>query len=171
MLAVAGSRQRRSEVISSFFTKLESVMKSAILTSLCVATLLAGCNERASEEPTAEDMAAMAPAARVDMPSTPVPADTTGPITYTCEPAIELSVVYVNAAAPPGQARLTLDGSQYVLDQVLSGSGARYMTQQGRSPGATLVWWSKGRGGMLLEGQIGDVEAEEASLADCTEAA
>jgi membrane-bound inhibitor of C-type lysozyme len=63
-----------------------------------------------------------------------------------------------------------LDGKAYALEHVRAASGARYLTLEGRSPGATLVWWNKGQDGTLLEGKASDPVAPETAIAACTQA-
>jgi membrane-bound inhibitor of C-type lysozyme len=89
---------------------------------------------------------------------------------YTCTPSSPITVKYDNTAGADAQAVVTLDGRTYTLTQVRSASGARYLTEQGRSPGATLVWWNKGQGGTLFEGKVSDPAAQETAIATCTQA-
>ncbi|GGE17100.1 hypothetical protein GCM10011529_24460 [Polymorphobacter glacialis] len=90
--------------------------------------------------------------------------------TYKCTPAMPLVVKYDNAAGINGQAVVTLGSKTFTLDQAGSASGARYETRAGRSPGATLIWWNKGRGGTLYEGSAADPKAAEKPIATCTQA-
>jgi membrane-bound inhibitor of C-type lysozyme len=83
---------------------------------------------------------------------------------------VALTVRYDNEAGRDGRAFLTVDGMNYTLTHVASASGARYLAEQGRSPGATLVWWNKGRDGTLLEGKVADAAAQEARIATCAQA-
>jgi membrane-bound inhibitor of C-type lysozyme len=75
--------------------------------------------------------------------------------TYGCSPTMSVTVVYDNAAGPDGQADVTLGGRIYKMDHVMSASGAKYTSQQGRTDGMTLTWWNKGRDGSLYEGKAG----------------
>ncbi len=137
-----------------------------LLVPCALALTIAACSNPAppaDEAPKAEEAAApAAPAADAAAPAAPAAA-----IAYACEPAMKLTIRYDNDAKPDGKAIVTLDGKEYSLDHVEAGSGARYETQSGRTPGATLVWWGKGDEGMLLEGKAGDDTAEEKKLASC----
>lgn len=86
-------------------------------------------------------------------------------------PATSLTVAYDTAAGADGPATVTVNGRSFVLEHVRSGSGARYETKDGLAAGATLVWWNKGAGGMLLEGCRDDPAAQEVILGDCAQAA
>ena len=127
---------------------------------------LAGCGERPAE-PARE---AAAPAATEPAPPRPVPAPDAPPevieASYDCTPAMALSVKYDNTVDPP-KAVVTLDGKTYDMAIAPSGSGARYLTTNGRSPGMTLVWWNKGNDGMLQEGK-GATSDDEKTIATCT---
>ncbi|MBY8825145.1 MliC family protein [Sphingomonas colocasiae] len=88
---------------------------------------------------------------------------------YDCKPAIAVSVVYDNGDARNPKARVTVDGAAYDMAIARSASGARYITDKGRSPGKTLVWWNKGNDGTLLEGKAGTSDAaDETVIATCT---
>jgi membrane-bound inhibitor of C-type lysozyme len=89
---------------------------------------------------------------------------------HDCSPAQALTVQYINSPGAESRALLTLNGTAYTLTEARSASGARYVTTEGRSPGATLVWWNKGNEGMLLEGKASDPDAAEQLLATCTQA-
>jgi len=89
------------------------------------------------------------------------------PVTYDCLPAQRLSVSYDNSGSAP-RARLTLDGKDFDLTSVPSADGAKYSTDQGRSPGRTLVWWNKGQDGTLFEGKVGGTPADEKKIASCS---
>lgn len=142
-------------------------MRLSLLGVLSGAAALAGCGTMPAGD-------------KVGDPSSPAPSHDQvavgegstgliGPVVYACEPALELTVVYDNVPSP-AQARLTIRGVVYVLDQAQSGSGARYVSQQGRSPGTSLVWWNKGSGGSLFEVPTAASGAKEVEIARCSEA-
>jgi membrane-bound inhibitor of C-type lysozyme len=79
-------------------------------------------------------------------------------------------VQYINSSGADSRALVTLNGTAYTLTQVRSASGARYMTQEGPTPGSTLVWWNKGNEGTLLEGKASDASVPETVIANCTQA-
>jgi membrane-bound inhibitor of C-type lysozyme len=138
----------------------ESDMPKVVPIALAMSpfVLLAACGGQETAEPAAEATTAAAVA-------TPAAA---APIVYDCLPAQRLSAVYDNTG-PTSLATLTLDGATYQLTSVPTGSGARYVTESGRSPGKTLVWWTKGPDGTLYEGEVGGAEGAETKLAECSE--
>lgn len=126
--------------------------------------LLAGCGKKNETVPanttepalTANETAALGNAAAA--------APTT--VAYDCMPAQLLSATYDNSGATP-KAKLTIGDKSYELTGVQAASGAKYATDQGRSPGKTLVWWTKGEEGTLLEGKVGGTDADEKKVASC----
>ena len=152
------------------------------ITMAATAVLLAGCGDRTATsqndattasmtQDNAVDAMAQDNVAAADNATAANLAGAAAPriVAYDCKPAMALAVRYDNDATPDGQAMVTLDGKDYTLDHVMSGSGARYLTKNGRAPGTSLVWWNKGRGGMLLEGKADDPAADEKPLANCAE--
>jgi membrane-bound inhibitor of C-type lysozyme len=66
-------------------------------------------------------------------------------VTYRCDGAQALAVAYPafrDAASNP--IRLAWQGNRHVLYPARSGSGARYLTRDGR-----YEWWTKGNGGFF----------------------
>lgn len=124
--------------------------------------LLAACG-KSNDTATADGATATATA--TPDAATPVAAAT--PISYDCLPAQRLTASYDNSGATP-KATLTLDGKTYELTSVQAADGAKYATDQGRSAGKTLVWWTKGPDGTLLEGKVGGSASDEAKLAECS---
>jgi membrane-bound inhibitor of C-type lysozyme len=130
------------------------------LIAVCPLLLLAACgggNETAApaEEATpTPTVAAATPAAAT-------------PIAYDCLPAQRLTATYDNSGETP-KATLALEGTIYELFQVTSASGAKYATDEGRTPGKTLVWFTKDTDGTLYEGTVGGTEADETKLAECS---
>jgi len=128
--------------------------------------LLAGCGKKSETAPantnepalTANDTAAMGNAAAA------------APVTvgYDCMPALLLSATYDNSGATP-KAKLTIGDKSYDLTGVQAASGAKYVTDQGRSAGKTLVWWTKGPEGTLYEGKVGGTDADEKKVSSCSE--
>jgi membrane-bound inhibitor of C-type lysozyme len=125
---------------------LMRVLSSAVA---LMSLVLAGCGG-----PNAPGQPAEAPPAPSAQAAAPVAPDTPDVVeaAYDCQPAMALSVRYDNATDPP-KATVTIDGKPYVLAPVISGSGARYLTTNGRTPGTTLIWWNKGDEGTLFEGK------------------
>ncbi|MCW4460345.1 MliC family protein [Sphingomonas sp. BT-65] len=125
--------------------------------------LLAGCGQQpatpangTTENTTAVNETAAAPTAAA--PQT---------VAYDCMPALLLSATYDNATTP-AKARLTIGDQSYDLTGVQAASGAKYATDQGRSAGKTLVWWTKGEEGTLFEGKVGGTEADEKKVSSCS---
>lgn len=131
------------------------------LFALAPVVLLAACGK--SDDTAATDAATAT--ATATAAATPVAVAT--PISYDCLPAQRLSASYDNSGATP-KATLTLDGKTYELASVQAADGAKYATDQGRSSGKTLVWWTKGQDGTLYEGKVGGTADDETKLAECS---
>ena len=131
------------------------------LTVLAVSSLalLAACGGGGDTAPTDET----ATPAIVET-ATPVAA---APTSYDCLPAHLLTVAYDNSGVNP-TATLSLDGANFVLSRIESASGAKYKTDAGRTPDKTLIWWTQGENGMLVEGPVGGPETAEITLAECS---
>jgi len=142
------------------------MLKRILTAAVFIAPLLAACGERPAE-PKQE---ATAPPATEPGPPPPAPEPAAPPeiieASYDCTPAMALSVKYDNTVDPP-KAAVTLDGKTYDMTIAPSASGARYLTASGRTPGMTLVWWNKGKDGMLQEGK-GATSDDEKTIATCT---
>lgn len=130
--------------------------------ALCPLALLAACG--GTSEPAPADEATAAPIATV---AAAAPAT---PIDYDCLPAQRLTASY-DTSGETAKATLTLDGTIYDLFQVTSADGAKYATDAGRTPGKTLVWFTKGDEGTLYEGNVGGSAADETKLAECSPSA
>lgn len=128
---------------------------------LCLA-LLAGCGQK-SETPPANTTLDTSVAGNTTAAAPAAPVTTA----YDCMPAQLLSATYDNSGAAP-KARLTIGDKNYDLTGVQAASGAKYTTDQGRSPGKTLVWWTKGEEGTLFEGKVGGTDADEKKVASCS---
>ena len=112
------------------------------------------------------------PTAEATVTATPTvaeaaPVAAAAPVSYDCLPAHLLTVAYDNSGATP-TATLTLDGSTHELTQIPAASGAKYKTDAGRTAGKTLIWWSKGESGILVEGPVGGPESDELTIAECS---
>jgi len=130
------------------------------LIALLPAALLGACGQ--SQDSAADTSASATPVATATGSATPLAVTT-----YDCLPAQRLSASYDNTGATP-TATLTLDGTSYLLTNVPSADGAKYSTDQGRSAGKTLVWWTKGQDGTLYEGKVGGTAADETKVAECS---
>lgn len=130
---------------------------TAPLAALAALALLAGCSPAKTDQAAAPAAAQPAPAAVPDVT-----------VTYACTPAMSLTVAYNNTDETKPGTVVTLDGKAYAMEAVMSGSGAKYRADAGRSAGKSLVWWNKGDDGTLFEGSAADANADEAVLAECT---
>ncbi|TDL79640.1 hypothetical protein E2L08_08525 [Palleronia sediminis] len=82
-------------------------------------------------------------------------ADSLSTARYTCGDGAPFDVTYVNSGAN-SLAILPVDGEERIFVNVISGSGARYVS-------GGHVWWTKGDGAMLES-------TFEESTRDCTSA-
>ena len=88
-------------------------------------------------------------------------------VQYTCENGKTVDATYQNAG--DGSVDVEIDGKVYMLQPVVSASGAKYQNQQGMSPGKSLVWWTKGPEAMLIEAPASDDSGEHETLVKCKE--
>lgn len=141
-----------------------SLLASAPILALA---LLAGCGQKT--ETTAANTTGE-PALTGNEMAAPGNAVAAAPVAvgYDCMPALLLSATYDNSGATP-KAKLTIGDKSYDLTGVQAASGAKYATDQGRSAGKTLVWWTKGPEGTLYEGKIGGTDADEKKVSSCSE--
>lgn len=70
---------------------------------------------------------------------------------YRCDDGSTVRVRY-----GPGRAQLALGDREFAMRSAPSGSGARYVVEQGRTPDWSMEWHSKGREGLLLEAPLSD---------------
>lgn len=120
--------------------------------------LLAACG--GNSEPTPADTAAATPTVAAVAPVAATP------IAYDCLPAQRLTAAYDDSGATRA-ATLTLDGTIYELFATPDAGGVRYVSEEGRTPGKTLVWFMKGDEGTLYEGDVGAAPGGETLLAEC----
>lgn len=128
--------------------------------------LLAGCGKKSETVPANTNE----PALTANEAVVPGNAVASAPVTvaYDCMPALLLSATYDNSGATP-TAKLTIGDKSYDLTGVQAASGAKYATDQGRTAGKTLVWWTKGPEGTLYEGKVGGTDADEKKVSSCSE--
>lgn len=127
--------------------------------------MLAACGGSSETATPTEAATTEAPAMAAATPTAAV-----APTAYDCLPAHVLNVTYDNAAATP-TATLSLDGATFVLSRIEAASGAKYKTDMGRTPDKTLIWWTLGQNGKLIEGPVGGPESAELTLAECSPSA
>ncbi|WP_163025862.1 MliC family protein [Chachezhania antarctica] len=75
-------------------------------------------------------------------------------VAYKCDTLGDVQVQYINADAN-SLALIPIDGEQLIFVNVISGSGARYVS-------GVYEWWSKGDGARLTN------QTDEANAQDCT---
>ncbi len=63
---------------------------------------------------------------------------------YACDNGKTIVAIYDNNNPKQSRVTLTIDGKEYYLTQAISGSGARYTTEQGLNPEQGLDWHTKG---------------------------
>lgn len=126
---------------------MNSVLKAGIPVILLSVALL-GCQKQDDKSAPATQTAEQA-AAMQNKPVDQVTRDASqNPnmirANYACDNGKTIVAIYDNNN--PKQSRLTLsiDGKEYYLTQAISGSGARYTTEQGLNPEQGLEWHSKG---------------------------
>ena len=80
-----------------------------------------------------------------------------GPVAFTCKGlAGPVLATFVNS--DPGALALEWGGQAIAIDQVQSGSGARY---DGRWDGENYAFWNKGRGATFTVPGKGDLQCKE----------
>lgn len=119
-----------------------------------------------NESAPAEDMNAANGTANDSSEALPTIA---GDTVYICTPSMTVSTRFAAAMATSEEGAgdddliVMVNGSAYRMTLVRSASGTKYATEKGRAPGKSLIWWTKGKEAMLLEGK------DEAQVATCTE--
>lgn len=63
---------------------------------------------------------------------------------YDCDDGKSVTAIYDNNNPKQSKVTLSIDGKEYYLSQAISGSGARYTTEQGLNPEQGLDWHTKG---------------------------
>ncbi len=144
-----------------------------------IAALLLALAACSSPAPPASDTASGTPAAAQPSadalaqgaPSEPA-ADTSlvPQVRYSCENGAAVLARYSEDA--DGESKVTLDlaGRVFKLDQAMSGSGARYETDKGMSPGKRLIWLTKAEDGILIEADLDDHDGSSETAVNCQEA-
>jgi membrane-bound inhibitor of C-type lysozyme len=94
--------------------------------------------------------------------------DVDGPVHYVCGKGL---AVLVHHDLAWDVMRLTIGSATYELNNTVSASGSKYRSENGRAPGKSLIWWSKGDDAMLIEAPVNAApdSAEETSV-DCHQA-
>lgn len=77
--------------------------------------------------------------------------------TYNCADGTVIDVAYINMDDGLSLAVVHVDDDMIVMENVISGSGARYATPDLEGDDR-FVWWSKGNDGFLQQGPDGEEE-------------
>lgn len=86
---------------------------------------------------------------------------------YVCDSGATVDVRYDNTNPDAPTATLTYKGRTFELYSVMSGSGARYATEQGLSPDHGLQWWSKGNEATMSEMLMDHTAPEPKPIETC----
>ena len=83
-------------------------------------------------------------------------------VTYVCEGAVEIPVIFVNPADGPGYAVARIGDNLVGLRSVIAGSGARYRSGDGLE---AYQLWSKGDTATI---SVGPERQDKVLFRDCT---
>ena len=137
-------------------------MRSIILLAPLV---LAACNPSATPDEAAPTPAATPSAAAPEATPAPVAAGDS----YSCDNGKTVLAAYDNSDPNMSKVTLTIDGANYQLTQAISGSGARYTSENGPTPDQLLTWWTKGEEATWSESPLDDsvTPEDEKIIATC----
>ena len=126
---------------------MNMILKAVVPVSL-LAVALSACQKPADKSAPAAQTTEQA-AAIQGQPTEQVSAETAqNPnmirASYDCDNGKTVLAVYDNNNPQQSKVTLTVEGKEYHLTQAVSGSGARYTTEQGLSPEQGLDWHTKG---------------------------
>ena len=124
---------------------------------------------RVSLTGAAEALGTFLPACAVSDSATVGAADAV--VRYTCDGDRTVSATYIGNDSDNPSVRLDVDNREFTLNQVVSGSGARYESVDGRAPGKTLAWVTKADTGHMIEGDVDDTSGESETVVSCQEVA
>lgn len=126
----------------------------------------AGASDAPEAANSASSMDASGPDSGQDEPP---PAKTPAQIRYSCENGKTVIAEYVESGAMQQVANLDIGGKLIGLSESRSASAARYETDEGLTPGKTLVWWTKGDSAMLIESVPGDADGASETVVNCNQ--
>lgn len=86
---------------------------------------------------------------------------------YTCDSGATVDVRYDNSNPDAPTATLRYKGRSFEMYNVLSGSGARYATEQGLLPDHGLQWWTKGNEAIMSEMLMDHTAPEPKPIETC----
>lgn len=138
--------------------------------SQSTATEIEPVDNMVTSAPSMADAANAADANAVDA-NAAAPASALREVTYSCVPATTIIAHYDNSDPDDAEVKISFQGKVYDLDIARSASGARYTSDDGRGPGKTLTWWTKGFEATLYEGTKGGKPEEDKVIATCKEKA
>ncbi len=87
---------------------------------------------------------------------------------YRCQGGQTILARYDNTDPNAARALLTIQGKQFNLRQAVSGSGARYTSEQGLKPGTGIEWWIKGDDATLGEVLLDATAPTSTPISTCT---
>ncbi len=131
---------------------------------------LAACNSsNAPDASTATPDATPSVAAPAASTVEATPAAVAASDSYNCDNGKTVLAAYDNSDPNMSKVTLTIDGANYQLTQAISGSGARYTSENGPTPDQLLTWWSKGEEATWSESPLDDsaTPADEKIIATC----
>lgn len=100
--------------------------------------------------------------------SAPSEANAIVQVSYACADDRRIDARYDNSDPARSTARLVIDGRRFDLYHVISGSGARYATENGLQPDHGLQWWTKGHEATLSEMLMDHTAGGPVELTTCT---
>jgi len=120
---------------------------------------ISACGERPAE---VETPAAEAPVASMEPESV-------REVLYRCNSGREIAARYVEGGGEPSRVELLFDDVAYELHAVPAGSGALYVTDEGRTAGHGLTWHNDGTEAALTETLAGEPAGTGVPLDACQE--
>ncbi len=89
---------------------------------------------------------------------------------FACDGGQPLFVHYDNSDPQRPSALLSFQGASHQMRSAPTGSGARYVVEQGRTPDMSLEWLTKGNEGTLMEAPLSDTRqaSDLRPVARCT---
>lgn len=89
-------------------------------------------------------------------------------VRYRCSNGRTIEARYDNSDSVNPRAELVIAGRRIDFVSQRSGSGARYVTENGLRGNHGLIWWTKGRDATLYDYPLADRRDPERPLASCT---
>jgi membrane-bound inhibitor of C-type lysozyme len=96
-------------------------------------------------------------------------AATPAAVTYQCKDGRTARATYLGNDTDTPAVRLLIGDEQYLLSQIVSGSGARYDNSHEKQSDKRRTWHNKGKGSLLIESAWDDVEGSGETIVHCME--